>query len=272
MNQEYYTIEEVAGMWNLLPRRIQYLCKQQRIEGAVKKGGIWFIPKDARLPSRHGQADAARFQFTGTKKRIFDCAVKLFVAHGYGEVSIRDIMQAVGIHPSALYHYFGSKQQILDTVYDYYRHYYLLGRPSMEDIEPILRNGSLLDIIKCVIYDFDDDYRDHLLDITKLLFQRSAIDSNAGDITKSLMVDEGVRFVEAVFDRAVQIGRLAPLDTHAMAVFINGIRVFMMLNWMIDGSPESILKMGEVQSTIYLHAAKILTDLKATPDGQSGAL
>ena len=46
----YLTIKQVAEMWNLTPRRIQILCSEGKIEGAVKFGRDWAIPKDAIKP------------------------------------------------------------------------------------------------------------------------------------------------------------------------------------------------------------------------------
>ena len=44
--------EAVAKIWGISQRQVQALCKQGRIEGAVKFGNTWAIPKDAKKPSR----------------------------------------------------------------------------------------------------------------------------------------------------------------------------------------------------------------------------
>lgn len=46
---EYLTTAEVAVKWNITPRRVQILCKEGRIEGAVFKG-VWLIPMEAQKP------------------------------------------------------------------------------------------------------------------------------------------------------------------------------------------------------------------------------
>lgn len=262
MDGSYYTIGEIATKWNVSPRHIQYLCKQGRITGATKKAGVWFIPGDATIPIKNNKADAVDFEFIGTKKKIFSSAITLFMRHGYENVSIREIADAVGITQSAMYNHFKSKREILDVVYNYFCHYYLLDRPSLGDIEQILRNGTLLDILKSLCYEFKSDYQQNIKEITKILFQRVAIDERARELMKSLMIDEGISFVEMVFERAVEIGRIAPLDTHAMAVFINGIRVFMLFNWIIDDSADFMRKIAKDENTIYENVVRLLTDLK----------
>lgn len=47
---EYMTTREAEEKWNISERRIRQLLGEGRIEGAVKLGGIWNIPKDAIKP------------------------------------------------------------------------------------------------------------------------------------------------------------------------------------------------------------------------------
>lgn len=49
---KYASVIETANKWSVSPRRIQILCNNNRIEGAVKQSGIWLIPADAKKPSR----------------------------------------------------------------------------------------------------------------------------------------------------------------------------------------------------------------------------
>ena len=46
------------------------------------------------------------------RQRILDQALRLFSAHGYHGVSIRDIAQACGLSNAVLYYHFGSKQKL----------------------------------------------------------------------------------------------------------------------------------------------------------------
>ena len=47
---EYMSISQAAEKWGISPRRIQVLCKQERIPGASRKGYVWAIPADAEKP------------------------------------------------------------------------------------------------------------------------------------------------------------------------------------------------------------------------------
>ena len=47
---EYMSISQAAEKWGITPRRIQVLCKQDRIPGAERIGYVWAIPMDAEKP------------------------------------------------------------------------------------------------------------------------------------------------------------------------------------------------------------------------------
>lgn len=50
MKQQYVTASQMAKIWNISHRRVQYLCANNRIDGVFKIGEIWAIPKDAEKP------------------------------------------------------------------------------------------------------------------------------------------------------------------------------------------------------------------------------
>ena len=47
---EYLKIDEIAKKWGIGVRRVQLLCAGGKIEGAVRFGRDWMIPKDAKKP------------------------------------------------------------------------------------------------------------------------------------------------------------------------------------------------------------------------------
>ena len=47
---DYLSIREVAEKWGISKRRIQVLCSENRIKGAVRIGYSWAIPEDAEKP------------------------------------------------------------------------------------------------------------------------------------------------------------------------------------------------------------------------------
>ena len=48
---EYMSCPEAAKKWGISERRVQILCKEDRIPGVSKIGYMWLIPKDAKKPA-----------------------------------------------------------------------------------------------------------------------------------------------------------------------------------------------------------------------------
>ena len=56
----YVRAEELAERWDISLRRVQAFCKEGRLEGAIKFGTTWAIPKDAKKPTRTGKLKPGR--------------------------------------------------------------------------------------------------------------------------------------------------------------------------------------------------------------------
>jgi len=71
MEMEWLTPEEAGEKWGIKTRRVQTLCSDGKINGAVRKGRIWLIPINAPKPI-DGRTKAARkaklFEIIGGSK------------------------------------------------------------------------------------------------------------------------------------------------------------------------------------------------------------
>ncbi|WP_312072257.1 DNA-binding protein [Anaerotignum propionicum] len=47
---DYISVQQASIKWGISERRIQKLCEENRIDGAVRFGHAWAIPKDAKKP------------------------------------------------------------------------------------------------------------------------------------------------------------------------------------------------------------------------------
>lgn len=54
-----------------------------------------------------------------TKEKVFEVALDLFAQKGYDAVSMREIAEAVGIKKASLYSHFSSKDELLETLFEY---------------------------------------------------------------------------------------------------------------------------------------------------------
>jgi len=48
---DYITAKEAAEKWGISQRRVQVLCEQGRVAGAVRLGWAWAIPREADKPA-----------------------------------------------------------------------------------------------------------------------------------------------------------------------------------------------------------------------------
>lgn len=45
---DFMNAHETAEKWRISVRRVQVLCKQNKIDGVERLGSVWAIPKDAK--------------------------------------------------------------------------------------------------------------------------------------------------------------------------------------------------------------------------------
>jgi len=259
------TIDEKASEWGVSIGHIQYLCRTKKIEGAVKRAGAWFIPDDAVNPLKNTKENDKPFEFVGTKKGIFENSIKLFRQKGYENVSMNDIAKSVGIRQSAVYNHFSSKLEILDTIFGFFYHHWILNRPKNDYLETLLSNGSsAFDIItKGFIYVFEERILGQMSDVIKIIMQRMSTDSKATELFQKLLLEEGVFFVESGLEKAVDAGRFMPFNTHTVSVLINCARLYRLLWWMTNPCEETSLKLEKDERAVYEFIAALLPDRAA---------
>jgi len=49
--QEYISVQEIAGKWDVTDRQVQKMCSEGKINGTIRFGRSWAIPIDAEKPT-----------------------------------------------------------------------------------------------------------------------------------------------------------------------------------------------------------------------------
>jgi len=75
--------------------------------------------------------------FQDKRNELIRIAFDLFMSKGYEATTIADVLRAAGISKGSLYHYFASKEEILDAVIEY------LGNLVRESYLPVLENPEI---------------------------------------------------------------------------------------------------------------------------------
>ncbi|WEX75678.1 TetR/AcrR family transcriptional regulator [Sinorhizobium numidicum] len=68
---------------------------------------------------------------------LLDCAQRLFFANGYDNTTVNDIIREAGVSKGAFYHYFASKESLLEALAA------RLARDSLAELQPVLDDPSL---------------------------------------------------------------------------------------------------------------------------------
>jgi len=259
----FKTVEEKAEEWGVSQRHIQYLCREGRIESAVKRAGAWFIPDSAQYPEKKVHSISTPYVFTGTKKKIFENAICLFRQRGYDNVSINDIAELTGIRQSAVYNHFKSKQEILDTIYGFYHHYGVFANHGPEDADTILQTSDPMEIItNGFVNVYEDNIPELMASIVKIVSQRVTIDEKAAGLFKKLILEEKVNLTEAVLNKAVNLGLYNAFDTRAVSMLINSVRLHTLLWWLTDPPAEDCARLEQEERSMYALIISLLPDVK----------
>jgi AcrR family transcriptional regulator len=126
----------------------------------------------------HGFLDCKRFAFKvrivkehdERRNEILDVAQEFFYTKGYEQTSIRDIIDAVGIAKGTFYHYFASKNQLLDQLVE------RMLEHTMQMVAPIVADEQYdalqkLHLFFGTIENWKLDNRPYLKDIMRAYFQ-----------------------------------------------------------------------------------------------------
>lgn len=154
-----------------------------------------------------------RHRFTDTKERIERAAIRLFVAKGVAETTVRDIAQAVDISEGALYRHFVGKDELVWQLFE--RHYVAFaGRlQALADSEPTAK-GKLSAMIRgfCQAHD-DDPALFHFL-----LFVQH------GQLSKlTRHTPTPVTVMHALLSRAIATGEIPAQDANLASALAMGI-------------------------------------------------
>ncbi|RDL47495.1 HTH-type transcriptional repressor AcnR [Ensifer sp. M14] len=68
---------------------------------------------------------------------LIDCAERLFFQHGYENTTVNDVIRAANVSKGAFYHYFVSKEALLEAVAT------RLAQRNLEELQPLIEDPTL---------------------------------------------------------------------------------------------------------------------------------
>ena len=186
----------------------------------------------------------------GTREAILDAAEELFAERGFAGTSVRDIVRASGTSPPSLYHFFGSKENLLvELVTDRYTRYC----DALE--QRLAPAGTAVEVFeRCfdlALTNIDEQPR-----TAKFLF--SILFGPQQDVPKGPLQQSLVRWELIVHRRLSEVAPDASEERRAFArLMLNGLMTPRVLLFLTTGTKEFP---DDLSNCLALRAAAVLSD------------
>jgi len=156
------------------------------------------------------QVDGRLAKGEARRKHLVETAVKVFAERGFAGATIKDIGAAAGMSPALLYHYYESKEDLLNAVVE---HYSFVGemRRLMEKNEKL----PVEDFLKMLARHFYDLVGERL-DLVRIFLKEGTSNDTVAAAWRGLL-NQGFPLIQGYLDRQVGLGRLKPHHTEVTA-------------------------------------------------------
>ncbi len=153
--------------------------------------------------TRRRQAEQRRLQF-------IDTALAVFAAQGFDGTSVKDLAEAAGATQGLLYHYFPSKEALLEAALE--RHYFL---PELRRIAAPDRDRPAAEVLLELVRGFARVLDQHR-DVVQLMLREAPSNGAVAERLERAR-REGVRMVAEYLASRVEAGELRSHDCDASA-------------------------------------------------------
>jgi AcrR family transcriptional regulator len=169
---------------------------------------------------------------TDKRRVILDAAVRVFARQGFHTCRVADIADEAGVAYGLVYHYFSSKEQILDTLF-IERWDLLLGAIADADQKHPAPRDKLRAIAGFII----DSYR-YDPDLMKVIIVEVTRAANTFGRTHLAEIREAYSQIAGIVERAQADGRFrAEIDPPFAALAFYGLIEQVLTGWIFDTGP-----------------------------------
>jgi AcrR family transcriptional regulator len=153
-----------------------------------------------------------------TKQRLFETAVDLFSSRGFLGVSIRDISSAVGIKESSFYNHYKSKDELIRTIFEFYKTEFTQIMPPEERLEAILSTTPPDEFLRRGNERFMQRISTPLFKkISRILSSEQYRDTRARELVLQDMIELPLAYAELVFTKMMKMGLIRRFDPKILA-------------------------------------------------------
>lgn len=152
------------------------------------------------------------FDITGTKLKLFEKAINLFATHGYANVSVRDIANAVGLNPASIYNHFPSKEAFLAEAWRFYREKYHQYLTPIEDILGMISVVPMSEIRDKLYPIYPPELVNVMEEIAVIALAEYRRNSGADELIADVFIETPKEYIGAVLRELVGRDIIEPLD------------------------------------------------------------
>jgi TetR/AcrR family transcriptional regulator, fatty acid metabolism regulator protein len=169
---------------------------------------------------------------TDKRRVILDAAVRVFARQGFHTCRVADIADQAGVAYGLVYHYFSSKEEILDTLFTD-RWGLMLEAIGEADAEQTVPRDKLAAIAAFIV----DSYR-HDPDLMKVIIVEVTRAANTFGRTHLAGIREAYDQIASIVERAQADGVFRDeVDPPFAALAFYGLIEQVLTSWIFDGEP-----------------------------------
>ena len=180
-----------------------------------------------RTPVERGQAQ------TDKRRMILDAAVRVFARRGFYACRVSDIADEAGVAYGLVYHYFASKEEVLDTLF-LERWEVMLEMIREVDALPIPVRQKLQEIVSFIV----ESYR-HDPDMMKVIIVEVTRAANSFGRTHLSQIREGYDLIGGIVAKAQADGVFKPeIEPRFAAMAFYGVIEQLLTGWIFGLLPQ----------------------------------
>lgn len=152
-----------------------------------------------------------------TKQKIFEKAIELFSKKGCNGVSMREIAKGVGIRESSIYNHYKSKDEIIDSIFDYFAGSIKNYRPSELELNEMMDFMSPEDLFKHLVISYGRSLNGKLDSIARIIYSEQFRNEKAKRLMLEVILREPSEFIAKLIDMMMEKKLIKKVDSKLLA-------------------------------------------------------
>ncbi len=152
-----------------------------------------------------------------TKQKIFDTSIELFSKKGFNGVSMREIAKVVGIKESSIYNHYKSKDEIIDSIFDFFASSIKNYRPSETELKNMVSYMTPEDLLKQLLIRYGNALNGKLDCIARIIYSEQFKNEKAKKIMQENLFMEPATYTNELLNMLLEKKMIKQVDTTLFA-------------------------------------------------------